>query len=155
MSQNKTTSAGLLMYRKRERGEIEVFLVHPGGPFYIKKDTWGIPKGHVEIGEDLFTTAKREFEEETGFKVTTEKFIELEQAVRLDKIVHCWAFEGDCDPKRLKSNTCFVEWPPRSGKQLEIPEIDQGGFFTLEEARTKLYKYLVPLIDDLSLKIKA
>lgn len=151
----KKVSAGLLMYRKKE-GQVQVFLVHPGGPFYKNKDngSWSIPKGLVEEGEDLFETAKREFEEETGFKVIADKFIELKPAVRPDKIVHVWAFEGDCDPVQLKSNTCFVEWPPRSGKQMEIPEVDRGGFFTIEEARVKVYGYLVSLIDDLKEKIK-
>lgn len=141
------------MYRHNKEKRIEVFLVHPGGPFYSEKDTWGIPKGLINEGEDLFTAAKREFTEETGFTVTAEKFIELTPATRPDKIVHAWAFEGDCDPTQLKSNTCFVEWPPRSGKQMEIPEIDRGDFFTIEEARIKLYKYLVPLVDELAQKL--
>lgn len=149
----KTTSAGLLMYRRSTEGKIEVFLVHPGGPFHAKKDSWGIPKGLVEEGEDLFTAAKREFEEETSFKVTADKFIELTPATRPEKTVYAWAFEGDCDPSQLKSNTCFVEWPPRSGKQMEIPEIDRGEFFTIEQAKLKLYKYLVLLIEDLEKKL--
>lgn len=153
MPTTKTTSAGLLMYRHNKEKVLEVFLVHPGGPFHAKKDSWGIPKGLVNEGEDLFTTAKREFQEETSFKATSEKFMELTPAVRPDKIVHAWAFEGDCDPSQLKSNTCFIEWPPRSGKQMEIPEIDRGAFFTLKEARVKLYKYLVPLVEELAQKL--
>lgn len=143
------------MYRKNPERGVEVFLVHPGGPFYKNKDDgyWSIPKGLVEEGEDLFETAKREFVEETGFEITAKDFIELNPAIRPDKIVHTWAFEGDCAPSLLKSNTCFVEWPPRSGKQMEIPEIDRGEFFTIEEAKKKMYKYLVPLVEGLASKL--
>jgi predicted NUDIX family NTP pyrophosphohydrolase len=142
-------SAGLLMYRMKE-GKPEVFLAHYGGPYHAGKDDghWGFPKGEVEEGEDFFGAAKREFTEETSFKVPNTKFIELGTVMRPGKTVHVWAFEGDCDPSHFKSNTCMVEWPPRSGKQIEIPEMDKGDFFDLEIARKKLTPYLKPIIDE-------
>jgi predicted NUDIX family NTP pyrophosphohydrolase len=144
-------SAGLLMYRIKD-GNPELLLVHPGGPFYAHKDngTWSMPKGTVENDEDLLETAKREFTEETGFAVPSNvKFIPLPELKRSDKIVHVWAFLGDCDPNKVVSNTCMVEWPPKSGKQIEIPEIDRAGFFGIEEAKVKLYPYMVSVVDSL------
>ncbi|MDP3962342.1 MAG: NUDIX domain-containing protein [bacterium] len=140
-------AAGLLMYRMKN-GQPEVFLVHPGGPFFKNKDygVWSLPKGLADEGEDLLDAAKREFEEETSFKVQAKKFIELSPVEKPGKVVHVWAFEGDCDPPNVKSNTCMAEWPPRTGKQIEIPEVDRGDFFTLDEAEKKLYPYLVPVI---------
>jgi predicted NUDIX family NTP pyrophosphohydrolase len=142
------TTAGLLLYRMKG-GRPEVFLVHNGGPYYAKKEdqAWSIPKGGVNDGEDIFEAAKREYKEETSFDVPDTKFIPLEPLKASYKIVYVWAFEGDCDPSKLKSNMCMVEWPPRSGKQIEIPEVDRGEFFDLETARTKIFKYLVPIID--------
>src|SRR3984893_571383 len=110
-------SAGLLMYRKR-RGGIEVFLVHPGGPLWAEKDqgAWTLPKGEYEPDEDPLVAARREFQEETGF-IVSDDFIELGSVrQKSGKIVIAWAFEGDCDPVELVSNTCEIEWPPRSGK---------------------------------------
>jgi len=144
-------SAGLLMFRRRGR-EVEVFLVHPGGPFWSKKDegAWSIPKGIVEEGEDIFQTAIREFEEETGLKVSAEKFITLSPLkLKSGKIIHAWAFEGDCDPGRIKSNTFKMEWPPKSGRIQEFPEIDRAGWFTLNEARKKINPGQVNFIDQL------
>jgi predicted NUDIX family NTP pyrophosphohydrolase len=131
-------SAGLLMFRRRSR--LEVFLVHPGGPFWAKKDAWTIPKGEYDPPEEPLDAARREFQEETGFEARG-PFIELgETRQPSGKIVTAWAFEGDCDPDVLRSNTCMVEWPPRSGKQLEIPEVDRGAWFTPDEARPKIFK---------------
>ena len=133
-------SAGLLMYRVRN-GALEVLLVHLGGPFWTKKDAgaWFLPKGEIEPGEDDLSAAKREFEEETGLKPTS-AFLPLGSVKhKSGKIVTAWAFEGDCDPSSLKSNTFTMEWPPRSGKQQEFPEIDRAGFFTLEAARIKMH----------------
>ncbi len=143
-------SAGLLMYRIRDN-KPEVLLVHPGGPFYAKKDdgVWNLPKGLMEEGEDLFETAKREFTEETGVPIPIANFIPLPELKRSDKTVHVWAFEGDCDPAKIKSNTCMVEWPPRSGKKIEIPETDRAEFFDLEMAERKLYPYLKPVVGEL------
>ncbi|MHB8541481.1 MAG: NUDIX domain-containing protein [Candidatus Acidiferrales bacterium] len=133
-------SAGLIMYRVRG-GKIEVLLVHPGGPFWAKKDTgaWFIPKGEVNPGEDLFAAAKREFAEETGLKAAG-KFLEL-GSIRLKsgKTVTAWAFEGDCDPASIKSNTFSIEWPPRSGKQQKFPEVDRAAFYTIDAAKKKMH----------------
>ena len=132
-------SAGLLMYRQRV-GLWEVLLVHPGGPFWTRKDkgAWTIPKGEIEEGEDAFAAALREFEEETGCKPEGE-FRPL-SPVRLKsrKTVHAWAFGGDWDPERLTSMTFTVEWPPRSGNIREYPEADGAAWFGLEEAKEKI-----------------
>ena len=118
-------SAGILMYRKRG-AILEVFLVHPGGPFFAKKDVgaWGIPKGEIDEGEDALAAAQREFEEETSFK-TEGNFFQLTPVTQKSgKIVMAWAVEGDCDPNEMKSNMFTMEWPPRSGKKQEFPEVD-------------------------------
>jgi predicted NUDIX family NTP pyrophosphohydrolase len=132
-------SAGLVMYRLRG-GALEILCVHLGGPFWMKKDAgaWFIPKGEIEPGEDELAAAQREFEEETGFKPTP-PFIPLGAIKKkAGKTVTAWAFEGDCDPAAPKSNTFPMEWPPRSGKQHEFPEVDRAAFFTLDVAREKL-----------------
>jgi predicted NUDIX family NTP pyrophosphohydrolase len=127
------------MYRRRD-SQIEVFLVHPGGPFWAKKDlgAWSIPKGEYLEHEVPLEVAKREFEEETSF-APEGHFIELGDLRQPSgKIVTAWAFEGDCDPEKLRSNTCLIEWPPRSRRQLEIPEVDRGAWYALEDARLRL-----------------
>lgn len=148
-------AAGLLMYRKKE-GKIEVFLAHTGGPYYTKKDegAWSFPKGELESHEDILEAAKREFTEETSFPIPRGEYIKLGSVTKPGKIVHVWAVEGDCDPTKMKSNTCVVEYPPRSGKHIEIPEMDRGEFFDLDTARIKLYRYLAPIIDQFKEKIK-
>ena len=136
----RKVSAGLLMYRKRN-AQVEVLLVHLGGPFWAKKDAgaWFIPKGEVNPGENDFSAAKREFEEETGLQPGPE-FLPLGSVKhKSGKKVSAWAFEGDCDPASLRSNTFQMEWPPRSGKTQEFPEIDRAGFFTIEAAREKMH----------------
>lgn len=135
-------SAGLLMYRTRSR-ELEVFLVHPGGPFFAEKDAgvWSIPKGLQHDEEKLFTTARREFMEETGIKVAQNtKFIDLGSITYTNgKLVYCWAFENHlADPVGVRSNTFAMVWPPKSGKLEEFPEIDRGEFFCLEKAYQKI-----------------
>jgi predicted NUDIX family NTP pyrophosphohydrolase len=133
-------SAGLLMYRVRD-AKLEVLLVHLGGPFWAKKDAgaWFVPKGEVEPGEDELDAAKREFKEETGFD-PGERLQSLGSVKhKSGKTVTAWAFEGDCDPAALKSSTFTLEWPPRSGKQREFPEIDRAAFFTIEAAREKIH----------------
>jgi predicted NUDIX family NTP pyrophosphohydrolase len=144
------TSAGLLMYRYcGER--LEVLLVHPGGPYFAKKDRgfWGIPKGLVDGGEDLLTAAQREFTEETGF-TPQGPFISLGGVKRrTHKIVYAWAFEGDCDPEDLVSNTFEMEWPPRSGRLLQVPEVDRAAFFDLDEARAAIVSYQRRFLDEL------
>jgi predicted NUDIX family NTP pyrophosphohydrolase len=132
-------SAGLVMYRKS--GSLsEVYLVHPGGPFWAKKEegAWTIPKGLIEEGEEKLEAAKREFAEETSISPSG-PFIYLgEIRQKSGKQVYAWAFEGDCEPPPIKSNTFTLEWPPKSGRISEFPEIDQGKFFAIMEARRKI-----------------
>src|SRR5579875_3690576 len=143
-------SAGLLMYRVRRR-RIEVFLVHPGGPFWINKDkgAWTIPKGQFMDGEEPLETARREFQEETGF-VPQGEFLELGAIRQLSgKLVEGWAFEGDCNPAELTSNTCLVEWPPRSKKMIEVPEVDRGQWFSIDDARAAILASQQPFLHSL------
>ncbi len=144
-------SAGLLVYRFRD-GSLEVLLVHPGGPYWAKKDdgAWSIPKGEFNIEEeDPLKTAKREFKEETGFDIEG-SFMPLDTLKQPGgKIVHAWAIEGDYDAAEIKSNTFKMEWPPRSGKQQEFPEVDRGDWFNIETAKIKLLKGQVGFIDRL------
>jgi predicted NUDIX family NTP pyrophosphohydrolase len=144
----KKISAGLLMYKIRNE-KPEVLLVHPGGPFWKNKDdgAWDIPKGEAEEGEeDLLAVAKREFREETSFEALG-NFKHLINIEKKDKNIELWYFEGDLDPALIKSNTFLMEWPPKSGKHTEYPEVDRGGFFTIEEAKKKIYSYLLPAIE--------
>ena len=148
-------SAGLLMYRYRE-GIVEVLLVHPGGPYWAKKDVgaWSIPKGEYSADEDPLEAAKREFKEETGFTAEGD-FKPLKPVVQPSgKEVTTWAFEGNCDPAQCKSNTFSMEWPPHSGKQKEFPEVDRAGWFTLEEAKKKILKGQVPILEQFEQLIK-
>lgn len=136
------TSAGILLYR-RGAESLEVLLVHPGGPFWAKKDegAWSIPKGEVENGEELRRCALRELEEELGasFSIPVDELIELGSVrQKSGKVVHCWAVECDFDPATLSSNTFSIEWPPRSGTQREFPEVDRAEWFVPEEARRKI-----------------
>jgi len=147
-------SAGLLMFRKRP-GELEFLLVHPGGPFWKNKDAgaWTIPKGEIAPGEDALATAKREFEEELGLKAEG-SFIELKPIKQKGgKVVKAWAFEGDCDHGQVKSNTFTMEWPPRSGKMTEFPEVDRAEFFNLEKAKEKINEAQIPLLEELGTKL--
>lgn len=143
-------SAGLLLYRRRNQS-IEVFLVHPGGPFWAKKDlgAWSIPKGEYADGEDPLASARREFAEETGFPAPADAVAlgDLKQAG--GKIVMAWAAEGDCDPEKLISNTCEIEWPPRSGRKMEIPEVDRAAWFAMDEARERILKSQQPFLERL------
>ena len=143
-------SAGLVLFR-RGNGSVEVLLAHPGGPFWKDRDAgaWTIPKGGIHVGEDPLQTAIREFTEETGF-TPTGPFVPLGSVIqRSGKIVYAWAFEGDCDPSQLTSVTTTTEWPPRSGRQIEIPEIDRGRFFPLEAARRAINVAQIELLDRL------
>jgi predicted NUDIX family NTP pyrophosphohydrolase len=143
-------SAGFLMYRKCS-GIIEVFLVHPGGPFWEKKDlgAWSIPKGEFTSEEDPLQVAQREFEEETGIQASG-NFTPLASLKQPSgKVVHAWAFQGDCDPTAIKSNTFLMEWPPRSGKQQEFPEIDRADWFSIGIARDKILKGQKGFLDQL------
>ena len=132
-------SAGLLMCRQRG-ATVEVLLVHPGGRFWRNKDqgVWSIPKGEVGEGEELLAAAQREFEEETGYKPKG-RFIALKPIKQKSgKVVHAWAFEGDVDPSAIKSNLFTMEWPPKSGKFAEFPEVNRAEFFDLETAKKKI-----------------
>ncbi len=145
------TSAGLLMYKIKP--VFQVFLVHPGGPFFRNKEIWGIPKGEIKENENLLEAAKREFKEETGIQ-PKEPFISLgEVRMASGKIVHCWAFEGDWSGL-LASNYCKIEWPPKSGKLISIPEIDKAQFFSLQEAKQKINKSQKELIARLERYLK-
>lgn len=144
-------AAGLLLFRRKSDG-IEVLLVHPGGPLWMRKDegAWSIPKGEIEVGEAPLRAAQREFEEELGSPVSGE-FIPLTQIRQASgKLVHAWAVEADFDPATLQSGTFSMEWPPRSGRQQHFPEVDRAEWFTLDAARLKINKAQVALLDQLS-----
>ena len=141
-------SAGLLLYHKVGK-ELEVFLVHPGGPFWAKKDdgAWSIPKGEFSEGEDALEAAKREFREETGFKI--EGSFKALDPVRQPsgKVVYAWSVEGDVDAAAMRSNRFSMEWPRGSGKILEFPEVDRGAWFNLEQARKKIVEGQIPFLE--------
>ena len=148
-------SAGLLMYR-RQNSRLELFLVHPGGPFWAKKDlgAWSVPKGEYGEAEDPLEAARREFTEETGFAADGD-FLDLGTIRQAGgKLVSVWAVEGDCDPAQLRSNTCMIEWPPRSGRQMEIPEVDRAAWFSIDEARERILKAQAPVIDLLLIRLQ-
>lgn len=141
-------SAGILLYRER-LGSLKVFLVHPGGPFWAKKDlgVWSIPKGEYTEGEDPLAAALREFHEETGCQPAGD-FLELGTIKQSGgKLVTAWAAEGDCNPLAMVSNTCEVEWPPRSGRRITIPEVDRAEWFAMEAARDRILKGQLPFLD--------
>jgi predicted NUDIX family NTP pyrophosphohydrolase len=144
-------SAGILLYRLTDAGP-EVLLVHPGGPFWARKDAgaWSIPKGEHGDDEDPEACARREFEEETGTALPPGALAEL-GAVRQEggKVVTAWAAEGDLDPEAIRSNTFEMEWPPRSGRTQAFPEVDRAGWFGLEAAREKLNPGQAPFLDRL------
>lgn len=143
-------SAGILLYRRRHGG-IEVLLVHPGGPFWARKDegAWSIPKGLYEPGEYPLATARREFAEETGAQAEGEAVALGAFRQSSAKIVDVWAIEGEFDPATLRSNTFTMEWPPRSGRIVEAPEVDRAEWFTPDEAERKLLKGQRPIIEAL------
>ena len=143
-------SAGLLMCRIKD-GVLLVLLAHPGGPYFAKKDdgAWTIPKGEPGEGEDLLVAAQREFEEETSIKAVG-TFIPLKPIKQKGgKTVHAWAFQGDCDPAAIKSNSFSMAWPPKSGRQQDFPEIDRADWFDLATARRKIKAGQDALIDEL------
>ena len=145
----KKTSAGLLLYRRCS--ELEVFLVHPGGPFWTRKDAgaWSIPKGEIEDGEDTLQAAKREFTEETGFTISGE-FRSLDPLKQPSgKIIYAWAIEADYDPAQIRSNLFSLEWPPKSGKMKQYPEVDRAAWFNISEARNKILAGQVGFIEQL------
>jgi predicted NUDIX family NTP pyrophosphohydrolase len=146
-------SAGLLVYRETDNG-IEIFLVHPGGPFYTKKDdgVWSIPKGEFD-DEDSLSAARREFEEETGQRIAGDFFQLQPIKQKGGKIVHAWAVEADIDADAINSNTFEMEWPPRSGKTARFPEIDRAAWFDPATAQQKIKPAQAALIDELLKRI--
>jgi predicted NUDIX family NTP pyrophosphohydrolase len=150
MSRPSAISAGLLLFRQ-STGRLEVFLVHPGGPFWKSKDAgaWSIAKGLVAEGEEPLAAACREFHEETGFEAHG-PYVELGTVQqKAGKLIHAWAFEGDADPSELTSNKTTIELPRGSGRRLEISEIDRAAWFPSDMARKKINPAQVPLIDRL------
>jgi len=147
-------SAGLLMYRQQS-GCLEFLLVHPGGPFWKNKDAgvWSIPKGEVEAGEDPLVAAQREFAEETGVQPTSPFIVLAPVKLKSGKTVRAWAFEGDCDPSSIKSNLFEIDWPPRSGRKQQFPEIDRAGFFDLTQAAEKINPAQLALLEELVGKV--
>lgn len=149
-------SAGILLFRRTGEA-VEVLLVHPGGPYWAKKDqgAWSVPKGLVEEGEEPLQCALRELEEELGsaFAFAPESLSELGSVrQRAGKVVHCWAAEGDFDPATLRSNTFSMEWPPRSGVEREFPEVDRAEWFGLDEARGKIIAAQAEFLDRLKVR---
>lgn len=152
----RKNSAGLLLFRQVSE-DLEVLLMHPGGPFWAKKDdgAWSIPKGEFEDDEDPFEAAKREFKEETGAAPPTGEVIPLEPLRQPSgKTVYAWAVKGDFDPAALKSNTFSMEWPPRSGRHQEFPEVDRASWLSIEAARRKILKGQVAFLTQLQEKLR-
>jgi predicted NUDIX family NTP pyrophosphohydrolase len=142
-------SAGLLLYRRRE-GSVEVFLIHPGGPYWARKDAgaWSVPKGLVDPQEDELACARREFTEETGFPVPDGAAYNLGVFRQPSgKRLHVWALEGDCDPAALSSNPFEMEWPPNSSRRAQFPEADRGGWFDREQALRKIADGQRPVLE--------
>ena len=145
------TSAGILLYRMRSE-LLEVFLVHPGGPYWLNKDdgAWGIPKGEIEEAEDALLAAQREFSEETG-SVVAGPFTALSPVKqRSGKLIRAWAASGELDAAAMNSNLFSMEWPPGSGRMQSFPEVDRGAWFGLEQARVKISAGQLPLIEELA-----
>jgi predicted NUDIX family NTP pyrophosphohydrolase len=145
-------SAGILLFRRRD-GELEVLLVHPGGPFWTSKDlgAWSIPKGEHDPDEDARACALREFEEETGSAPSPGDLADLgEVRQKAGKVVHAWAVEGDLDPATIRSNTFTIQWPPRSGQMKEFPEVDRAEWFALDAARERINPAQAAFLDRLS-----
>jgi predicted NUDIX family NTP pyrophosphohydrolase len=148
------TSAGILLFRKTNN-YIEVFLIHPGGPFWKGKEkgAWSIPKGEFAEGEDPLSAAKREFNEETGQTIDGD-FIELKTIQQKGgKMVYAWAVEGDADADNIVSNTFKQEWPYKSGKWMTFPEVDKADWFSVDEAKEKIIPAQVELIEELVRKL--
>jgi predicted NUDIX family NTP pyrophosphohydrolase len=148
-------SAGILLFRTKAK-HIEFFLVHPGGPFWQKKDVgaWTIPKGEYTDDEDPLNAAKREFQEETGVLLTGD-FIELSPVKqKAGKLIHAWAVEGDIDASTIVSNSFSMEWPPKSGKQREFPEVDRAEWFGVDTAIEKINPAQTSLIHQLVQKLQ-
>jgi len=138
-------------------GTLEVMLVHPGGPYWARKDdgAWSLPKGEIEAGEEPLAAARREFAEETGASVDGEFLPLTPVRLRSGKVVHAWALRADFDPATLHSNLFSMEWPPRSGEQREFPEADRAAWFDIATARLKIHPGQAPLLEDLLARLGA
>ena len=150
-------SSGILLYRGRGT-KLELLLVHPGGPFWAKKDqrAWSIPKGEYELGEDSLAVARREFEEELGSPPPEGSFIELGELVQPSrKVITAFAGQGDFDPAKLTSNHFKMEWPPESGRKQSFPEVDRAAWFMTAEAREKIQPGQAPFIDCLLQRLQS
>lgn len=147
-------SAGLLLHRLRE-GVLEVLLVHPGGPYWARKDAgaWTIPKGEFEDGEEPLAAARREFREETGFDPEGEMTPLRPLRQPGGKVIHAWAVEGDADAAAMRSNMFSMEWPPKSGRLQEFPEVDQAAWMPLDEARVKIIAGQLPFLEELATRV--
>ena len=146
----------MLLHRRRE-GRLEVLLVHPGGPFWAKKDlgAWTIPKGEVDPGEDAAAAARRELAEETGIVLAAQELVPLGEVRQAGgKVVEAWAVEHDCDAATLRSNLFRLEWPPRSGRTVEFPEVDRAAWFDLDEAGRRILAGQRPLLDRLGERLR-
>ncbi|MGI8952128.1 MAG: NUDIX domain-containing protein [Chitinophagaceae bacterium] len=146
-------SAGILAYQYDEQKNLCVLLVHPGGPFYIKKDlgVWSIPKGEYDEHEDALTVAMREFEEETGNKIITDNFIPLSPVkLKSGKKISAWATKASFEKCFIQSNFFEMEWPPKSGKMQSFPEVDKAEWFTIQQAKIKLYSSQVSFVEELA-----
>jgi predicted NUDIX family NTP pyrophosphohydrolase len=155
-------SAGILLYR-RNGGSLEVLLAHPGGPYWKQKDfgSWSVPKGVAEVGEALEAVAAREFGEETGFELASvarradEPPLDLgEVTLKSGKVVRAWAVEGDLDPEVATSNEIEIEWPPRTGRRMVIPEVDRVAWFGLPEARRRAHPVQAEFVDRLEARLE-
>jgi predicted NUDIX family NTP pyrophosphohydrolase len=148
-------SAGLVPYRWRG-DQLEVFLVHPGGPFWANKDdgAWSIAKGEIGAGEPPLAAARREFEEETGLSLAGQALPLTPIRQAGGKLVHAFALEAELDPATVRSNRFTIEWPPRSGERRDYPEVDRAGWFRLEAARRKILQSQIPLLEDLRLRLR-
>lgn len=150
----KRQSAGILLYRTKNNA-LELLLVHPGGPFWVKKDdgAWTIPKGELDSDESALEAAKREFREETGIEISG-NFIELKPIKQKSgKIVYAWAVQGDVDASKIRSNLFELEWPPKSGRKQSFSEVDKAGWFGISEAKKKINEGQAPLIEELAAKL--
>jgi predicted NUDIX family NTP pyrophosphohydrolase len=144
-------SAGILVHRASPHG-VEVLLVHPGGPFWVRKDdgAWFVPKGEINADEEPLAAAYREFEEELGFAAPAGEPLDLGTVKNKGgKVIHCWALSGDCDLAAFRSNTFRLEWPPRSGVEREFPEVDRAQYFSVEQAQSKMHPAELPLVERL------